>query len=94
MKEPQQVIREMLVTEKGTRLTADVNQYLFRVDRKANKLDIKKAVEALFGVKVTQVNTMHRKGKRKRERTQTYGRTASWKRAVVTLDKNHSIDLT
>jgi large subunit ribosomal protein L23 len=94
MKEAQQIIKRLLVTEKGTRMTEKENKYLFRVDSKANKLEIKSAVESLFGVKVTQVNTMHRLGKRKRERSMQYGRTAHWKRAVVTLAKDQSIDLT
>lgn len=93
MKDPHQVIQELVVTEKGTRLTEAENQYLFKVDRKANKIDIKRAVESLFQVKVARVNTMNRPGKLKRERTMHFGRTASWKRAVVTLREGQSIDL-
>ncbi len=94
MKQAQQVVKTIMVTEKGTRLTEQQNQYVFKVFDNANKLEIKDAVEALFGVKVTQVNTMRRKGKRKRERTMRYGRTAGWKRAVVTLQDGDQIDLT
>lgn len=94
MKEPFAIVKELLVTEKGTLLTERGNQYLFRVDMAANKIEIKRAVEALFNVHVTKVNTLHRKGKKKRERTQNFGRTAETKRAVVTLKKGDSIDLT
>ena len=92
-KEPHSVIRELLVTEKGTQHMASDNQYLFKVDKGANKIEIKRAVEALFKVHVTNVNTMNRSGKKKRERTMNFGRTASWKRAVVTLKEGDSIDL-
>lgn len=93
MKEAHQIIQEMVITEKGTRLTELGNQYLFKVDKRANKIDIKRAVESLFQVKVANVNTMNRPGKKKRERTMHYGRTASWKRAVVTLADGQSIDI-
>jgi large subunit ribosomal protein L23 len=93
MKDPHQIIQELVVTEKGTRLTETDNQYLFKVDRRANKIDIKRAVETLFQVKVARVNTMNRPGKKKRERTMHFGRTASWKRAVVTLREGQSIDV-
>ena len=93
MKEARSIIREMVVTEKGTRHTEADNQYLFKVDRRANKIDIKRAVEELFKVKVTGVNTMNRPGKKKRERTMNFGRTAAWKRAVVTVKKGDTIDL-
>ena len=94
MKETHNIIRGLLVTEKGTQLMEQGNQYLFKVDRDANKIDIKRAVEEAFGVHVTKVNTMNRAGKKKRERTMSFGRTSSWKRAVVTLRQGDSIDLT
>ena len=94
MKHPDEVISTVLLTEKGMRLTEDQNKYVFKVSRSANKMEIKKAVEQLFGVKVSKVNTMNRQGKKKRERTMNYGRTASWKRALVTLKEGESIDLT
>lgn len=92
-KEPHAIVRELLVTEKGTQQMARDNQYLFKVDKSANKIEIKRAVETLFKVHVTNVNTMNRPGKKKRERTMNFGRTASWKRAVVTLKQGESIDL-
>ena len=94
MKESHTIVKKMLLTEKGTTLTERGNQYLFRVAKAANKLEIKRAVEELFGVKVKHVNTMIRPGKRKRERSMQYGSTAAWKRAVVTLRKGETIDLT
>jgi large subunit ribosomal protein L23 len=94
MKGAHAIIKEMVVTEKGTRQTERDNQYQFKVDRRANKLEIKRAVEQLFKVNVTAVNTMNRPGKLKRERTMHYGHTASWKKAVVTLKKGETIELT
>ena len=79
------VIKKILLTEKGTRLSEEQNQYLFRVAKEANKMEIKKAVEELFNVRVMAVNTRRRKGKKKRARTAQFGTTASWKRAVVRI---------
>ena len=79
------VIKKILLTEKGTRLAEEQNKYLFRVAKEANKVEIKKAVEELFKVRVMAVNTMRRKGKKKRQRTAHYGTPAAWKRAVVTV---------
>ena len=63
MKESRPVIQKLLLTEKGTALGEKLNQYLFRVDRTANKLEIRRAVEQAFNVKVANVNTMNRQGK-------------------------------
>ena len=87
------VIKEIQLTEKGTALS-EKDQYLFRVDRRANKIQIRQAVQDLFKVSVVNVNTMNYKGKRKRERTVRFGTRASWKRAVVTLKEGDRIDLT
>ena len=87
MKNSADVIKKVLLTEKGTRLSEEQNQFLFRVAKEANKVEIKKAVEELFNVRVMAVNTMRRKGKKKRLRTAQYGTTASWKRAVVKVHK-------
>lgn len=87
-----QVIKKVLLTEKGTQLEGQ-NKYLFRVAKEANKIEIKKAVEALFNVRVMAVNTMCRKGKKKRQRTANYGTTAAWKRAVVTLHADDNISI-
>jgi large subunit ribosomal protein L23 len=94
MKDPRTIIQQMLLTEKGTGLTESQNKYLFRVAPSANKVEIKSAVEKLFNVKVTQVNTMHRPGKNKRVRTMSYGKTSAWKRAVVTLRAGDKIEFT
>jgi len=94
MKSAYSVVRKMLLTEKGTRLAEIGNKYLFKVDLNANKQEIKKAIEELFGVKVESVNTMRRLGKKKRERSMSFGKTADWKRAVVTLADGETIDLT
>jgi large subunit ribosomal protein L23 len=94
MREAHRTIQKLLLTEKGTVLTESNNQYVFRVERKANKLEIRRAVEDLFGVKVASVNTMVRPSKRKRERSMQYGSTSPWKRAVVTLKEGDTIDLT
>ena len=88
-----QVVKKMLMTEKGSRLKEVGNQYVFEVDRGANKLEIRRAVEQQFNVKVKDVNTMTRQGKAKRLRTMSYGRTPAWKRAVVTLQDGQSIEM-
>jgi len=85
MKNSADIIKKVLLTEKGTRLTEEQGKFLFRVDRDANKVEIKRAVEELFSVRVMAVNTMRRKGKKKRQRTAHFGTTAAWKRAVVTV---------
>ena len=87
------IVKKLLVTEKGTRLKEAANQYVFEVDRGANKLEIRRAVEQQFSVKVKDVNTMTRPGKAKRLRTASYGRTPTWKRAVVTLQDGQSIEM-
>ncbi|MBT8042039.1 MAG: 50S ribosomal protein L23 [Pontiella sp.] len=93
MKSSADVVKRILLTEKGTRLSEEQNKYLFRVSIDANKVEIKRAVEELFNVRVMAVNTMRRKGKKKRQRTAHYGTTAAWKRAVVTLNAEDSINL-
>lgn len=93
MKSSADIIQKILLTEKGTRLSEEQNKFLFRVSVTANKVEIKRAVEELFNVRVMAVNTMRRKGKKKRERTAHFGTTAAWKRAVVTLHAEDSINL-
>jgi large subunit ribosomal protein L23 len=85
------VIVSPAITEKST-MASEYNQVVFNVAKKATKPEIKAAVEALFGVKVTGVNTLVRKGKVKRFRG-TIGRQSDVKRAVVTLAEGHSIDV-
>ncbi|MFZ1812927.1 MAG: 50S ribosomal protein L23 [Rhizobiaceae bacterium] len=86
------VIVSPVITEKST-LASESNQVVFNVAKNATKPAIKKAVEALFGVKVTAVNTLVRKGKVKRFRG-TVGKQSDVKKAVVTLADGQSIDVT
>lgn len=85
------VIVSPAITEKST-LASEQNQVVFNVVRKASKPEIRAAVEALFNVKVTAVNTLVRKGKMKRFRG-TVGRQGDVKKAIVTLADGHSIDV-
>ncbi|WFB35784.1 50S ribosomal protein L23 [Kiritimatiellota bacterium B12222] len=94
MKPAHQIIDTILLTEKGTAMMEGLNQYVFKCHPDANKQEIKAAVQTLFKVTVTDVRTMNRKGKKKRERRPNYGLTAAWKRAVVTLADGNTIDLT
>lgn len=87
------IVKKLLMSEKGSRLKELGNQYVFEVDRGANKLEIRRAVEQQFKVKVKDVNTMMRLGKAKRQRTMSYGHTPAWKRAVVTLQAGQSIEM-
>ncbi len=93
MKRAEKVIKTVLYTEKGTRLGEEQNKYLFKVGTDATKAEIKNAIEGVFKVHVTKVNTMNRRGKKKRSRAAGYGSTSKWKRAVVTLRENETIDL-
>ncbi len=86
-----EVIREPLVTEKGTGLEQK-GKYCFLVAKTAAKHEIRDAVEKLFNVKVAKVNTMIISGKWKRVRFQP-GRTPEWKKAIVTLKPGQKIDL-
>lgn len=84
-----------IVTEKMTAQGEDFNRYGFVVDKNANKLQIKQAVEELYSVKVSEVNTMRYGGKRKQRYTKSgisVGKTASYKKAVVTLAEGEQID--
>ena len=87
------VVKKLLMSEKASRLKEAANQYVFEVDRGANKLEIRRAVEQQFNVKVQDVNTMTRPGKAKRQRTMSYGCTSARKRAVVTLRDGQSIEM-
>ena len=91
MKESYQIIRRPLITEKGTDLKEHSNQYLFEVARGANKIEIKRAVESLFRVKVQQVRTLSVKGKKKRL-GRFVGRTSDWKKAIATLKEGETIE--
>jgi large subunit ribosomal protein L23 len=86
------VIKRPLVTEKSTIARDEANKYIFEVDRRANKIEIEKAVEKLFKVKVVSVRTMNREGKKKRM-GRIMGRKSDWKKAVVTLAPGQSIEV-
>lgn len=88
----QTVIRRPLSSEKGTSLNEKFNVYLFEVERTANKLEIKMAVEKLFGVKVSGVRTVNGRGKVIRRGLQT-GRKRNYKKAYVTLKEGEKISL-
>lgn len=88
-----QVIDTVRFSEKGSLLTEKHNQYVFRVHPRANKIQIKLAIEKLFGKKVDRVNTMNYGGKKKRERTAAFGRKPHWKKAIVTLKEGEKIEL-
>ncbi|QDU93207.1 50S ribosomal protein L23 [Lignipirellula cremea] len=89
--EPHQVILRPLVTEKNMHRSTRYNQYAFEVNRLATKIDIRRAVEELFDVRVTKVCTQSRKGKPRRFRFKI-GHTKSWKKAIVTLHEEDRID--
>jgi large subunit ribosomal protein L23 len=86
------VIRHPLMTEKNQNRVDSQNQYTFEVDRSANKVEVKKAVEELFSVKVKSVSTVNVKGKPKRAGINLF-RTQAYKKAIVTLAEGHKIEL-
>ena len=91
-KTPYDVIRAPAITEKST-LVSEHNQVVFKVANDATKADVKAAVESLFNVKVKAVNTQVRKGKMKAFRN-IRSRQSDTKRAIVTLEEGHTIDVT
>ena len=86
------IIKRPLLTEKSSSAKELNNQYCFEVDTRAKKMDIKRAVEKLFSVKVTDVRTMQYGGKKKRV-GKNIGVTKNWKKAIVTLKDGNSIEL-
>ena len=90
--DPHQIIIRPVISEKSYNLIESEGQYTFQVDRRANKNQIKHAVESAFDVRVQKVNTAHVKSKPKRQGL-TRGRTATWKKAVVKLAPGESIEL-
>jgi large subunit ribosomal protein L23 len=91
MKEGQKIIRRPLITEKSTRQKEEGRQYVFEVHRDANKIEIQKAVERLFKVKVLQVRTSNVLGKIKRL-GRRYGKRPDWKKAIITLKEGDRIE--
>ncbi|MEX2415398.1 MAG: 50S ribosomal protein L23 [Paenibacillaceae bacterium] len=86
MKNPRDIIKRPVITERTSDLMSNL-AYVFEVDKRSNKIEIKQAIEAIFKVKVTKVNTMIMPAKPKR-----YGKyngyTSEWKKAIVTLNKD------
>ena len=89
--DPAAVLIAPVVTEKSTFL-AEANKYVFRVDRSANKIQIREAVEAMFEVKVVKVNVIQQRGRSRRFGRHS-GRTSDWKKAIVTLAEADRIDV-
>jgi large subunit ribosomal protein L23 len=92
MNEPYDLIQTVQLTEKASLLSEKLNKYVFRVSPRANKVQIKQAIELLFKKKVVDVNTCNYAGKAKRVRG-PLGRKAHWKKAIVTLGEGEKIDL-
>ena len=89
-----EVIKTVRLTEKGTTQGENFNQYTVVADRRANKTQIRNAVQDLFKVKVLAVNTLNVRGKARRKRTYQAGTTLAWKKALVTLKEGDRISLT
>ena len=93
MSDPRDVILRPVVSEKSYALL-DHNAYTFVVRRDANKIEIRQAIEKIFSVTVVKINTLNRKGKKKRQRRQaTFGKRPDTKRAIVTLAEGQKIPL-
>ena len=92
IREPRDIVRRARITEKGTRIREGQNGYLFEVARDANKIQIKKAIEAIFSVKVSTIRTLRVHGKPKRVGRYA-GHRPDWKKAIVTLKKGQTIEL-
>ena len=92
MNEPHEIIQTASLTEKSTLMSEKQNKYVFRVNPRANKIEIKNAIERLFQKKVVGVNTCNYAGKEKRVRGPV-GRRPRWKKAIVTLAAGEKIEL-
>ncbi len=95
MRDPRKVVIEPVLSEKALRVKDENNQYIFRVDKKANKIEIKYALEKRFAVKVDSVRIMNVKGKPRQRFTRggrVSGFTASWKKAIVSLGEGEKLD--
>ena len=94
------IILRPILSEKGTLLSETQNKFIFQVEKQSNKLEIKKAVEEKFKVKISKVATLNIKGKNKNMTIRsnghilrTSGNRSSWKKAIITLEKGFSIDM-
>ena len=79
------IVKSPCLTEKSNHLQETQGKVIFKVDRRANKIEIKKAVEILFNVKVSKVSTSNMNGKQKRVGAKSTGKTSDWKKAYITL---------
>ena len=91
-KNPRQILRRPLITERASQLQEKSNKHLFEVRRDANKIEIRRAVEEIFQVEVVKVNTTSVHGKMKRL-GRFQGRRSNWKKAIVTLAEGQRIDI-
>jgi len=89
-----QIIKTVRLTEKGTMQGEKFNQYTVVADKRANKVQIRQAVQELFKVKVIDLSTMNVRGKPRRQRTASAGKAPDWKKAIVTLKDGDKIVLT
>jgi large subunit ribosomal protein L23 len=89
-----EIIKTARLTEKGSIQSDKYNQYTVVADRRANKTQIRRAVEELFKVKVIDIHTMNVRGKLRRQRTHQAGKSPDWKKALVTLKQGDKIVLT
>jgi large subunit ribosomal protein L23 len=87
------VILRPVITEKSTAQSDELNQYVFEVASNANKIQVKEAIEVIFDVTVTKVNTMVMPAKRGRRGRNWYLRSKQWKKAIVTLAEGDAIEL-
>jgi large subunit ribosomal protein L23 len=86
------IIKVPIITEKSAKMAAEENRYAFKVEVKANKTEIKQAIEAIFKVKVTEVSTINTKPKTKRVGRYT-GKTTRYKKAIVKLAEGNTINI-
>ncbi len=96
MKDPRKVIIAPILSEKSEKLREFYNQYVFKVDKDSNKIEIKNAIEKRFDVKIKSVRTLNmpRKSRvRHTRRGMVRGKTAAWKKAIVTVEEGYSIDV-
>ena len=89
---PREIVLRPHITEQSMAGLEHQNAYCFVVDAHANKIQIREAIEKIFEVRVKKVNTLVRKGKKKRFRMTT-GKKSDWKKAIVTLQPNYRIDI-
>lgn len=91
MKSPYAIVNSPIITEKGTKLKEAHNKVILKVDQDANKIEIKRAVEEIFNVKVLKVATINQAGKKKRHGLKI-GKRPDWKKAIVTLTPGEKLE--